>query len=64
MNTVEVVPSAGLIDTAQLGVSCAATSTAFDAHDVVPPGPEAVSVALWLPSANVVPIESEHGTLP
>jgi hypothetical protein len=44
VNDVDVVPLLGLIDAEQVGTPSPSTSTPLEVHDVVPPGPTAVSV--------------------
>lgn len=64
MNTVDVVPTVGLIDAPQLGPPPSSTKTALDSHVLVPPGPVAVNVTAWLPANKVDAADPEHATLP
>lgn len=43
-NIVEAVPPEGLMDALHVGTPEPSTVTVFDVHEVVPPGPTAVSV--------------------
>lgn len=43
-NIVDDVPRSGEIDAVHVGAPSPSTMTVFDMHDVVPPGPIAVSV--------------------
>jgi hypothetical protein len=62
--TVVVVPLVGEIEAEQVGTPPPSTSTVLDIHDVVPPGPMAVSVKAWLPGANVIELAPVHAIVP
>lgn len=40
------------------------TVTRFEVHELVPPGPVAVSVTSWFPAVNEVALAPEHSMLP
>ena len=59
--TVAVVPpAAGFNETEQVGV----TVTVLELQLVVPPGPVAVSVSVWLPAASRLEVAPLQATLP
>ena len=60
VNVVVVPPVGGFIVAEQVGL----TVTVFESQLVVPPGPVAVSVSVWLPAASRLEVTPLQATLP
>ncbi|MBK6847170.1 MAG: hypothetical protein IPG96_06370 [Proteobacteria bacterium] len=65
VKSVLVLPLPGLIEAEQVGRGTCVTVTELESHCVVPPGPVACRVTVWLPALKrLLGAEPEQGTGP